>query len=187
MEPSPPRSPGPSLPPFGAPYTPRSQVDLGRLVGPPEGITPFMVAGLVRTPATKEQERGSPMGEPLTRGMTYLTISDRLATPYYRADLPSPTSDMTNPNSNGLGFGSPPRISPLGKPGHPPGDSVTHLNPNLTGRQPPRRRHRYASFGLDSAASPVLPLGTGRSRGVGVRQMAGRSPERHERRLWWVD
>jgi hypothetical protein len=82
MEPSPPRSLGssmlrPSLPPFGAPYTPRSQVDLGRLAGPPKGITPFTVAGLVRTIATQEQERGSSAVEPLTRGVTDLTISDR--------------------------------------------------------------------------------------------------------------
>jgi hypothetical protein len=59
MEPSPPRSPGsslpgPPLPPFGAPYTPRTQVDLGRLAGSLEGITPFTVAGLVRTPAIEE-------------------------------------------------------------------------------------------------------------------------------------
>jgi hypothetical protein len=32
-----------ALPQFGVPYTPRSQVDLGRLAGPSEGITPFTV------------------------------------------------------------------------------------------------------------------------------------------------
>jgi hypothetical protein len=112
MEPSAPRSPGSSLQPFDAPYTPRTQVDLGRLGGPLEGITPFMVAGLVRTPTTKEQERGSPAVEPLTRGTTDLTISDRSPTPYYRADPPSPTPDSANPNR--LGSDSPLRISPLG-------------------------------------------------------------------------
>jgi hypothetical protein len=119
MEPSPPRSPGPSLPrpplpPFGVPYTPMSQVDLGWLAGPPEGITPFTVAVLIRTPATEEQERGSPAVEPLTRGMTDLMIGDRPATPYHREDPPSPTLDTANPNPNELGFGSPPQISPLG-------------------------------------------------------------------------
>jgi hypothetical protein len=114
MEPSPPRSPGPPLSPFDVPYTPRSQVDLGRLAGRPEGITPFMVAGLIRTPATEEQERGSLVVEPLTRGMTNLTISDRPITPYHRADPPSPTPDMANLNPNGLRSGLPPRISPLG-------------------------------------------------------------------------
>jgi hypothetical protein len=43
MEPSPPRAPkqslpGPPLPLFGVPYTPRSQVDFGRLVRPPGHI-----------------------------------------------------------------------------------------------------------------------------------------------------
>jgi hypothetical protein len=119
MEPSPPRSPepsllGPPLPPFGAPYTPRTQVDLGRLVGPPEGITPFTVVGLVRTLVTEEQERGSPAVEPLARVTTDLTISDRLATPFHRPDPPSSTLEEANPNPNRLDFGSPPWISPLG-------------------------------------------------------------------------
>jgi hypothetical protein len=106
--------PGPPLPPFDIPYTPRSQVDLGQLVGPPKGATLFMVVGLVRAPATEEQERGLPMVEPLTRGTADLTISDRPATPYHRADPTSPTPDGANPNPNGLGSGSPPRLSPLG-------------------------------------------------------------------------
>jgi hypothetical protein len=104
---------GPPLPPFGAPYTARSQVNFGRLARPPEGITPFMVAGLVRTPAIEEQERGLSTVEPLTRGTTDLMISDRQTTPYHRADPPSLTPDLANPNPNGLGSGSPPRISPL--------------------------------------------------------------------------
>jgi hypothetical protein len=63
MEPSPPRAPGPSLsrpllPPFNVPYTPRSQVDLGQLTGPPEGITPFTVSAPRSKPTTEEQERG---------------------------------------------------------------------------------------------------------------------------------
>jgi hypothetical protein len=119
MEPSLPREPeqslpGPSLPPFGVPYTPRSQVDLGRLVGPPEGITPFTVAAPRRTPVTEEQERGSLVVEPLIRGTADLTISDRLATPFHQPDPPSPTPKEANPIPNGLGFGSPPQISPLG-------------------------------------------------------------------------
>jgi hypothetical protein len=114
MEPSPPRSPEPSLSPFGAPYTPRTQVDLGRLAGPTEGITPFTVVGLVRTPATEEQERGSLTVEPLTRGTVDLTISDRPATPFHRPDPPSPTPEEANPNPNGLGSESPPWISRLG-------------------------------------------------------------------------
>jgi hypothetical protein len=61
MEPSPLRVPEQSLPeppmlPFGTPYIPRTQVDLGRLARPPEGTTPFTVAGLVRAP-TREQRR----------------------------------------------------------------------------------------------------------------------------------
>jgi hypothetical protein len=115
----PPRSPGPSLlgpplPPFGAPYIPRTQVNLGRLVGPPKGITPFMVAGLVRTPATKEEGRGSPALESLTRGTMDLSITDRSATPYHRPDSPSLTPNEANPDPNGSGFDSPPRLSPLG-------------------------------------------------------------------------
>jgi hypothetical protein len=119
MEPSQQRSPGPSLPrpplpPFDASYTPRTQVDLGWLAGPPEGITPFTVAAPRRTPVTEEQERGSLVVEPLIRGTADLTISDRLATPFHQPDPPSPTPKEANPIPNGLGFGSPPQISPLG-------------------------------------------------------------------------
>jgi hypothetical protein len=118
MEPSPPRVleqtlPGPPLPTFGVPYTPRSQVDLGRLVRPPEGTTSFTVAGLVRAPTTDEG-RGSPVMEPLTGGTVDLSITDRPATPYHRPNPPSPTPKEENPNPNGLGSGSPPRLSPLG-------------------------------------------------------------------------
>jgi hypothetical protein len=119
MEPSPPRSPrqslpGPPLPPFGTPYIPRMQVDLGQLAGPEEVITPFTVVGLVRTPTTEEERRGSPTVEPLTRGTVDLLITDRPATPYHRPDPPSPTPEEPNPNPNVLGSDSPPRLSPLG-------------------------------------------------------------------------
>jgi hypothetical protein len=112
MEPSPPRVPertlpGPPLPPFCVPYTPRSQVDLGRLAGPPEGATPFTVARQVRASAI-EDGRGSSEVEPLTRSMIDLSITDRPATPYYRPDPPSPTPEEANPNPNGSGSGSPP-------------------------------------------------------------------------------
>jgi hypothetical protein len=118
MKPSPPRVPeqslpGPPLPPFGVPYTPRSQVDLGWLVGPLEGATPFTVAALVRAPTT-EEGRGSLAVETLTRGTTDLLITDQPATPYHRPDPLSPTPEEANPNPNGAGSGSPPRISPLG-------------------------------------------------------------------------
>jgi hypothetical protein len=111
MEPSPPRVPEqtlprPPLPPFGVPYTPRSQVDLGRLVGSSEGATPFMVAGLVTTPAT-EEGRGSPVMEPLTRSTTDLSITDQPATPYHRSNPPSLTPEEANPNPNGPGSSSP--------------------------------------------------------------------------------
>jgi hypothetical protein len=81
IEPSPPivpRSllPGPPLPTFGVPYTPRSQVDFGWVAGPPVGITPFTVATPRSTPTTEEQERVSPTVEPLTWGTTDFTISD---------------------------------------------------------------------------------------------------------------
>jgi hypothetical protein len=118
MEPSPPRVPkqtlpGPPLPLFGIPYTPRSQVDLGRLVRPLEGATPFTVAGLVRAPASEEGRR-SPAVEPLTRGTTDLSITDQPATPYHRPNPPSPTPEEANPNPNRSGFGSSSRLSPLG-------------------------------------------------------------------------
>jgi hypothetical protein len=92
MEPSPPRSPGqplpgPPVPPFGAPYIPRSQVDLGRLARPPEGFTSFTVAGLVRNPTIEDERRGSPAVEPLIRGMADLSITDRPATPFH---IPNP-------------------------------------------------------------------------------------------------
>jgi hypothetical protein len=45
MEPSPPHSSMSPLPPFGTPYTPNRSVDLERLTGPSEGITPFTRAG----------------------------------------------------------------------------------------------------------------------------------------------
>jgi hypothetical protein len=111
MEPSPPRATkqtlnGPPLPPFGIPYTPRSQVDLARLAGPPEAATPFMVAGLERAPTIEEQERGSPAVVPLTRGTADLTISDWSAPPYHIMDPPSPTPYGANPNPNGSGSGS---------------------------------------------------------------------------------
>jgi hypothetical protein len=153
---------GQLLPPFGVPYTPRSQVDLGRLAGPLEGITLFMVARPRRTPATEEEEeeRGSSVVEPLTRGTANHTISDRSATPHHRAGPPSPTPDTTNLNPNGLGSDSSLRISPLGNRVHSLGDLVTHLNPNPTGRRPPGRRHRFVSFKLDGVASLIPPLGT---------------------------
>jgi hypothetical protein len=98
---------GPPLPPFGVPYTPRSQVDLGRLARPPEGATPFTMARLVRAPAT-EEGRGSLAVETLPMGTTDLSITDRLATPYHRLDLPSSTPEEANPNPNRSGSGSPP-------------------------------------------------------------------------------
>jgi hypothetical protein len=104
---------GTPLPPFGVPHTPRLQVDLGRLVGPPEGATPFMVARLVRAPAT-EEGRGSLAVETLTMGTTDLSITDRPPTPYHRLDPPSPTLEAANPNPNELGSGSPLQISLLG-------------------------------------------------------------------------
>jgi hypothetical protein len=112
MEPSLPRSPGPPLPPFGVPYNPRTQVYLGQLVGSPESITLFMVPGLSRNPAT-EEETGSPVVEPLTRGTANLSISDRPATTHPRVDPPLPTPNTTNPNPNESGSDSPPRFSPL--------------------------------------------------------------------------
>jgi hypothetical protein len=115
MEPSPPRSTGPPLPPFGVPYNPRSQVNLGQLAGPPKGITPFTVVGPRRTPAT-EEERGQPMVEPLIQGTTDLTISDRPTTPYHRADQPSPTPNTANPKPNGSSFGYPPQPGPNRSP-----------------------------------------------------------------------
>jgi hypothetical protein len=65
----------------------------------------------VRAPAIEEQERGSSALEPLTRGTTDLMISDQPATPYHRADPPSPTPDGASPNPNELGSGSPSRLS----------------------------------------------------------------------------
>jgi hypothetical protein len=118
MEPSPPRVPEqtlpePPLPPFGVPHTPRLQVDHGRLDGPPEGVIPSTVARLVRAPTT-EEGWGSSAVDPLTRGTTDLSITNRPATPYHKPDPPSPTAEQGNPNPNGLGSGSPPRLSPLG-------------------------------------------------------------------------
>jgi hypothetical protein len=49
--------------------------------------------------------------------------------------------------------------------GHPPGDSVTHLNLDTTSRRPPGRRHQCASFGLEGAVSPVPPLAIERWEG----------------------
>jgi hypothetical protein len=97
----------PSLPPFDTPYIPRTQVDLERLVGPPEGTTLFTVAGLVRAPA-REQRLGSPAVEPLTMSTTDLMITDRPATPYHRLDPLSPPPEEANPNPNGSRSRSPP-------------------------------------------------------------------------------
>jgi hypothetical protein len=91
--------------------------------------------------------------------MVDLTISDRPATPYHKADPPSPTSDTANPNPNGLGSDSPPRISPL--------DNRVICQ---VIRLPTSTRTRPAADhlgtitdvqGLDGAASLVPPLGTG--------------------------
>jgi hypothetical protein len=44
----------------GLPYTPSMFVDLGRLTGPPQGITPFTVAGARSgTPGMSQQEASS--------------------------------------------------------------------------------------------------------------------------------
>jgi hypothetical protein len=60
MEPSPPRSSMPPLPPFSIPYTPSTTVDLGRLTRPPEDITLFTMAGSRRgTPGMSQQEASS--------------------------------------------------------------------------------------------------------------------------------
>jgi hypothetical protein len=64
IELSPPRVPKqslprPPLPLFGIPYIPRSQVDLGRLAGPPEGATPFTVAALCcKKPCNRRSGKG---------------------------------------------------------------------------------------------------------------------------------
>jgi hypothetical protein len=105
--------PKPPLPPFGVPYTPRSQVNLRRLAGPPEGATPFTVAGLVSAPAT-EEGRGSLAVEPLTRGIIYLLITNRPATPLPQTGSTVPNTEEANPIPNRLGSGSPSRLSPLG-------------------------------------------------------------------------
>jgi hypothetical protein len=95
--------------------------------------------------------------DPLTRGTMDLSITDRPATPYHRANPPSSTLDEANPNPNGSCSGSPPRLSPLG-------NQIIH---HSTGRQPPRRLHRRASFRLNGAVSLIPPLGTRKWGGVG--------------------
>jgi hypothetical protein len=67
-----------------------------------------------RRDSATEEERGQLVVEPLPWGTVDLMISDLPGTPYHRADPPSPTLDTANPNSNRLGSGSSPRISPLG-------------------------------------------------------------------------
>jgi hypothetical protein len=108
MKPSPPRVPEQSLPSHCCHRLayPASQ-DLGRLVGPPEGASPFTMAAPRRTPGT-EEGRGSLAVERLTRGTTDLSIIDRPTTSYHRVDPPSLTSEEANPNPNGLGSGSSP-------------------------------------------------------------------------------
>jgi hypothetical protein len=141
---------------------------------------PFTVAGLVRTPTTEEERRGSSVVEPLTRGTSDLSITDRPTTPFHRADPPSPTPDLTNPNPNGLGSSSPPRLSPLGN------NIICRViwlpTSTLTNHRPPKRHHRCVSFRLDGAVSPVLPLGTERWGGGGVGKTVGRLTERQGRR-----
>jgi hypothetical protein len=114
-----------------------------------------------------QKRKGSPGVEPLTRGMTDLTISHRPATPFHRLDPPSPTSDEANPNPSGLGSDSSSRISPLGNWVIRRVGPVTHLKLYPTGRRPPRRHHRCASLGLNGVVSPILPLGTERWGGGG--------------------
>jgi hypothetical protein len=118
-------------------------------------------------------------------GTADLTISDWLATPYHRVDPPSPTLDMANPNPNRSGSASQPQISLVDN--QVIHDPITHLNLDPTGRCPPGHNHRCASFRLDGVASPILPLGTERWEGVGVRKTVGRSLEWHGWRWWWVD
>jgi hypothetical protein len=61
MELSPPRSSMSSLTPFGTPYTPNmGSIDLGRLTGPLEGITPFTAAiSSWWTPGMSQEEEAS--------------------------------------------------------------------------------------------------------------------------------
>jgi hypothetical protein len=79
------------------------------------------VASIWDTLHTKHISRSRALGR-TTRGFTPftlagprsdLTISDRMGTPYTRTDPPSPKPDIGNPNPNGLGSNSPPRLSPL--------------------------------------------------------------------------
>jgi hypothetical protein len=106
--PSPLRSTGPLLPLFRVPYNPRTQVDLGQLAGPLEGITPFTVAKPRRT-LVVEDERGSPVVEPLIRG-----TADRSATPtpeqiHHHPHRTQQTLTLTDQASVHQ-----PRLSPLG-------------------------------------------------------------------------
>jgi hypothetical protein len=100
---------------------------------------------------------------PLTRGTTDLSISDRPATPFHRPDPPSPTQDEANPNPNGLGFGSPLRISPLG-------NQVirrvirlpTSIRTRSATRAPsPMRVHRTRRCGESGSASRNMEMGWG--------------------------
>jgi hypothetical protein len=191
MEPSLPRSSMPPLPPFGTPYTPNKSVDLERLTRPPEGITPFTVARSSWWTSGMRQEQeasgvpaidnkgGSPVVDLLVWCTTNLMISDRLGTPTTREDPPSPTSVDRNPKPNRSSSGSlSSRLSPTPwKLGHLPDDPVTLLDPDPTGRRSLGCCHRCTSFGLNGAASPVLPIES--SIGVwGRRKMACHSSER---------
>jgi hypothetical protein len=110
----------------------------------------------------RRRRKGVTNGGTHDMGTTDLTIRDCPTTPYHRADPPSPTPDTANPNPNGSGSGSLPQISPLGNRVIRPVIWLPTSTRTPTSHRPPRRRHRCASFGLDGAGSPVLPLGTGR-------------------------
>jgi hypothetical protein len=167
MEPSPPRVPKQML------------------TRPPEGTTPFTVARLVRNSATEDQERVSPAVEPLTRGMADLMISDQSATPYHRANPPSPTLDEANHNPNGSGSSSPPRVSPLGNRIIP---RVIWLPTSTCSRpatRPPSPTHVLQTRRCGESGSATRNPEKG--RGWRWRKMAGRSTEPQGQRWWWVD
>jgi hypothetical protein len=59
------------------------------------------------------------------------------------------------------------------QPDQPPGDPVTHLNPDPTSRRSPGCHHRSVSLGLNGAVSLVPPLGTERWEGGGGEEDGG--------------
>jgi hypothetical protein len=138
-----------------------------------------MVVG-PRSALAIEGERASPVVEPLAHHIAELTIIARLRTPHSRIDPPSSTPDTVNPNPNGLGSSSPPRLSPLGNWVI---RRVIQL-PHSTGTQSATGQSGVVLMHVPQTRWCCESGSASKNREMGVRKTVGRSMEQRGWQRW---